>query len=255
MYQACYFQLAAIHDRCLYGRVLFFSLILFSKITVYAQVVGNEKENYKIVRINDQQWMLENLNVVTFRNGDSIPQAVSDEAWVTAGNEGRPAWCYYENKMENGIQYGKLYNWYAVNDARGLAPKGWHIPTDKEWSMTTLFLGGEDAAGTKMKSSKGWQLKGDHNNEALKESLPVQEKSDSDGYGNGTNESGFTGLPAGSRDRFGKFEYIGHVTYWWTATVFDAEFAWYRAIDETPWYVYRTSYYKQNGYSVRCIKD
>ena len=119
MYQACYFQLAAIHDRCLYGRVLFFSLILFSKITVYAQVVGNEKENYKIVRINDQQWMLENLNVVTFRNGDSIPQAVSDEAWVTAGNEGRPAWCYYENKMENGIQYGKLYNWYAVNDARG----------------------------------------------------------------------------------------------------------------------------------------
>ncbi len=73
-----------------------------------------------------------------------------------AGKEGKPAWCYYENKTENGSKYGKLYNWYAVNDPRGLSPAGWHVSSDAEWRQTTDFLGGEDAAGTKMKSSTGW---------------------------------------------------------------------------------------------------
>lgn len=208
-----------------------FTCLLFLAIPLRGQRI-NLKDTLKNVTIGKQVWMLENLEVDHFRNGNAIPEAKTDEEWLNAGKEGKPAWCYYENNIENGVKYGKLYNWYAINDPRGLAPEGWHVPTDDEWTQVTLFLGGEDAAGTKMKSSAGWT----HD-------------------GNGTNESGFSGRPAGSRDRFGKFDYLGHVTYWWCATAYDVEFAWYRAIDEVPWYVYRTNYYKQNGYSVRCVRD
>ena len=173
-----------------------------------------------------------NLDVSVFRNGDPVPEAKSDEEWKKAGKEGKPAWCHYENNVENGTKYGKLYNWYAVTDKRGLAPEGWHISSDAEWRNTTDFLGGEDAAGTKMKSSSGWT-----------------------GDGNGTNESGFSGLPAGCRDLNGKFGYIDKIGYWWTSTEKDSTLAWYRCIDQSPYYVYRTNYYKQNGLSVRCIRD
>src|SRR5260221_1474406 len=91
--------------------------------------------------------MAENLNVGSCRNGGPVPEARTEEEWVRVGREGKPAWCYYENKIENGVHYGKLYNWYAVTDPRGLAPPGWHVPTDAEWRQVTLFLGGEDAAG------------------------------------------------------------------------------------------------------------
>ena len=209
------------------------AILLLVDVTVYTQNVAvNSKEICTSIKIGEQVWMLKNLDAGNFRNGDPIPEAKTDEEWVKAGKEGKPAWCYYENKLDSGMKYGRLYNWYAISDPRGIAPNGWHVPTDTEWSMATLFLGGEDAAGTKMKSPKGWT----HD-------------------GNGTNESGFTGFPAGSRDRFGKFDYVGHVTYWWCATSYDHEFAWYRVIDEVPWYVYRTNFYKQNGYSVRCIRD
>ena len=192
----------------------------------------NKQEIYKTIKIDNQVWMLENLAVDHFKNGDMIPEAKTDEEWAIAGKQNKPAWCYYQNNIDSGAKYGKLYNWYAVNDPRGIAPEGWHVPSDSEWRMVTLFLGGEDAAGTKMKSPSGWT----HD-------------------GNGTNVSGFSGLPAGSRDRFGKFDYIGHIAYWWCSTPYDTDFAWYRVIDESPWYVYRTNYYKQNGYSLRCIHD
>lgn len=192
----------------------------------------NSLNTYKTVRIDVQEWMSENLNAGSFRNGDPIPEARSDEEWRKAGQEGKPAWCYYENKIENGGKYGKLYNWYAVTDPRGLAPAGWHISSDAEWRNTTDFLGGEDAAGTKMKSGSGWT-----------------------DDGNGTNESGFAALPAGCRDLNGKFGYIDKVGYWWTSTEYDTSLAWYRCIDRSPYYVYRTNYYKQNGLSIRCIRD
>ena len=91
--------------------------------------------------------------------------------------EGKSGWCYYDNKIENGKKFGKLYNWFAVNDKRGLAPAGWHISSDSECRYTTDFLGGEDTAGTKMKSATVWNK---------------------DGIG--TNESGFIGLPGGCMD-------------------------------------------------------
>jgi len=192
----------------------------------------NTPNTYQTIRIDTQEWMIKNLDVEFFRNGDPIPEARSDEEWRKAGEEGRPAWCYYENKAENGSKYGRLYNWYAITDQRVLAPAGWHISSDAEWRNTTDFLGGEDAAGTKMKSSSGWT-----------------------DDGNGTNESGFTGLPGGCRDLNGKFGYIDKIGYWWSSTEYYTTLAWYRCIDRSPYYVYRTNYYKQNGLSVRCVRD
>lgn len=216
--------------KAILARMLYLALVAILAAAHPSLAQQQKEKEYKKVTVDKQVWMGENLDVAFFRNGDPVPEAKTDEAWTKAGREGKPAWCYYENRIENGTRYGKLYNWYAVADPRGLAPGGWHVPTDTEWRVVTLFLGGEDAAGTKMKSPKGWT----HD-------------------GNGTNVSGFTGFPAGSRDRFGKFDYEGHVAYWWCSTPYDSDFAWYRVIDEVPWYVYRTFFYKQNGYSVRCI--
>jgi uncharacterized protein (TIGR02145 family) len=98
---------------------------------------------YKSVIIGNQSWMAENLNTSKFRNGDPIPEVKTDEEWAKALKEGRPAWSYYDNDQKKGAKYGKLYNWYAVNDPRGLAPIGWHIPTDNEWTALTDYLGGE----------------------------------------------------------------------------------------------------------------
>ena len=148
----------------------------------------------KDVKIGDQIWMAENLNVAKFRNGDLIPEAKTDKEWDNAGKNGQPAWCYYQNNTANGTKYGKLYNWYTVNDARGLAPTGWHIPTDKEWTVLSTFLGGEDVAGKKMKSV-GWL------------------------YGIvSTNSSGFSGLPGGSRGTNGNFSGVPYNGYWWSAS-------------------------------------
>ena len=141
-----------------------------------------------------QTWMVSNLNVETFRNGDPIPEAKTKEEWEKAGREQRPAWCYYENDPSNGPKYGKLYNWFAVSDARGLAPDGWRIPDESEIEALSRSLGGEFIAGGKMKNSLGWAWEG-----------------------NGSNQSGFSGLPGGSRDLagFGGQLELGD---WWTST-------------------------------------
>ena len=99
------------------------------------------------VVIGTQTWTTKNLDVETYRNGDPIPEEQDASTWanLTTG-----AWCYFANNTANGTTYGKLYNWYAVNDARGLAPNGYHIPTDAEWTILTDYLGGQLSAGTKM---------------------------------------------------------------------------------------------------------
>jgi uncharacterized protein (TIGR02145 family) len=131
--------------------------------------------DFSTVTIGNQTWASKNLDVSKFRNGDAIPLAKTDEEWSVAGNKGQAAWCYYDNDPANGIKYGKLYNWYAVNDVRGLAPKGFHIPSFDEWTILTDYLGGKEAI-TKMRSNFGW-----------KNNL------------NGTNSSGFAGFPGGLR--------------------------------------------------------
>jgi uncharacterized protein (TIGR02145 family) len=110
-----------------------------------------------VVVIGTQTWTAINLNVATFRNGDPIPEAKSPKEWKAASDNKQAAWCYYENNAANGTKFGKLYNWYAVVDARGLAKAGWHIPTDEEWTVLFDFLGGNDVAGKKMGT---WKCKG-----------------------------------------------------------------------------------------------
>lgn len=203
-----------------------------------ATILGGSKEEgaSKEVTIGKQVWMTQNLNVDKFRNGDPIPEAKTDEEWIKAGENGEPAWCYYKNNPDNGDRYGKLYNWYAVNDPRGLAPEGWKIPSDEEWSRLTDFLGGESVAGKKMKSTDFW--------------------ADNDGEsGNGTNESGFSGLPGGVRDVDGAFTSIGEFGYWWSSTEGSTVDAWYRYLSYNDGIVYRYDAYKNYGLSVRCLRD
>ncbi len=182
------------------------------------------------VRIATQTWAAANLDVIKFRNGDSIPEAKTNEEWVKAGDSGKPAWCYYNNDPVTGKKYGKLYNWYAVNDPRGLAPAGWSIPTDEDWVALTYSLGGQTVAGTKLKTAAGW----------------------ADGS-NGTNESGFSGLPAGYRVENGKFLNIGSIGTWWSATESKSATAFdhYLVLSGS---FSRSSNPKQRGESVRCIR-
>ncbi|MBN2790798.1 MAG: fibrobacter succinogenes major paralogous domain-containing protein [Candidatus Delongbacteria bacterium] len=159
----------------------------------FADIDGNI---YKIVKIGLQSWAGSNLNVSRFRNGDPILEAKSDEEWIKAGKKGKPAWCYYLNSSENGPLYGKLYNWYAVNDKRGLAPKGWRVAFDQDWDALSKGLG--DIPGAKLKEAgkNNWLKNAD----------------------NVTNETGFTVLPSGSRFAAGKFSGAGSQATLWTST-------------------------------------
>lgn len=185
------------------------------------------------IKIGDQYWMTENLDVAFFRNGDSIKQVKTKAEWETASKEGIPAWCYYENNPQKYGKYGKLYNWFAVNDKRGLAPRGWRIPNEIDWEELIGFLGGEEEAGAKLKSSEGWggQL------------------------GNGSNETQFNALPGGFRAAQFEFNTINFAGYWWESTDNNTLFAFYRTMSADNTIVKRSKGSKGNGFSVRCIKE
>ena len=183
------------------------------------------------VTIGTQVWATINLDVVTYRNGDIIPQVTDAAAWagLTTG-----AWCYYNNDAANGAIYGKLYNWYAVNDTRGLAPTGWHVPTDAEWTTLTTTLGGESVAGGKLKSVG-----------ATRWTTPNT---------SATNESGFSGLPGGYRSNSGAFYAIGTSGNWWSFTEYNTN-AWSRTLNYSDGIVNRYGKFKTCGFSVRCLRD
>jgi uncharacterized protein (TIGR02145 family) len=183
------------------------------------------------LKIGTQSWAAANLNVVTFRNGDTIPEAKTNKDWVKAGESGKPAWCYYNNDPSIGQLYGRLYNWYAVNDPRGLAPDGWKLPSDTDWEVLASYLGGSGAAGIKMKSSARW-------NEG----------------NNGTNDSGFTGFPEGYRHENGAFVNIGSIGIWWSSKEYNPPSAvdFYLSLSSS---FSRSSSPKQRGESVRCLRN
>lgn len=184
------------------------------------------------VRIGNQVWTVKNLNVGTFRNGEVIPEVKSAEDWEAAGAAGKPAWCYFDNDSTNGSLYGKLYNWYAVNDARGLAPAGWHVPSNDEWTVLTDNLGGADVAGIKLKADTGWLEKG-----------------------HGNNASGFTALPGGYRFFVGLFLNAGQDGGWWTSTKHSDGYAWLRYLYSNDRNIFVNHMHCKMGFSVRCVKD
>ena len=189
------------------------------------------------VNIDTQRWTNKNLEVTTYSDGTVIPQVTDPIAWaaLTTG-----AWCYINNTAANGTTYGKLYNWYAVagihdNDPntpnKVLAPAGWHIPTDAEWTTLTTFLGGESVAGGKMKIT-GTTFWTSPNTGA-------------------TNSSGFSALQGGYRDSNGSFSTING--NWWSSSEFSASNAWSRYLNYNFINAYRINYNKAAAFSVRCL--
>jgi len=211
-------------------------LVLFMCIA-FMICTAQINESVPAIKIGEQIWMSRNLDVSTFANGDLIPEAKTREEWNLASDNHLPAWCYYDNDTAIGRKYGKLYNWYAVADRRGLAPKGWHIPSDMEWKKLFDHLGGTRKAGNELKSSSLWSRRG-----------------------NGNNSSGFTGLPGGDRDASndgyggGYFGYINIYAFWWTSTKNKVKDALSYSLFQDG-LVRRRFSQKGEGYSVRCIKD
>ena len=189
--------------------------------------------HYPSVTICSQKWMDKNLDVTTYRNGDTIAYVTNSTAWaaLTTG-----AWCYYNNDPSTNATYGKLYNWYAVNDSRGLAPAGWHVPSDAEWTTIETCLGGSSVAGGAMKVT-GTTTWTSPNTGA-------------------TNSSGFAGLPGGYRYYYdGSFNDVGYYGYWWSSTEYNTTNAWYRYLYYNNGSIFRNLTDKRNGFSVRCLRD
>lgn len=200
---------------------------------IISDIEGNA---YNTIKINNQIWIQKNLNVSYYRNGDRIPQVTSPADWA-ALKVG--AWCYYNNDPANESIYGKLYNWYAVNDKRGLAPIGWHIPSSTEWISLTMYLNDtkNDSAGE------------------LKEVGFSHWKNPNYGI-NVTNKTGFTALPGGVRSTKGEYLNISLFGSWWNSNQISPISAWETSMNyfNNGVNVSSTSY-NESGLSVRCIKD
>ncbi len=192
---------------------------------------------FTTVTIGEQIWMAENLNVDKFKNGDPIPEAKTKEEWEKLGNEGKPAWCYYDFDAANGKIYGKLYNGYAVLDSRGLAPEGFIIPTNEDLTILIDFYGGKEKAGSKLKSNMGWE----------------------EGHNEESTSKEFYALPSGFYFN-GFFQDKGYGTMIWSQSVyFNSVYNHYDDLVILPLHyndklAYLSNQSKYNGCSIRCIK-
>jgi uncharacterized protein (TIGR02145 family) len=185
--------------------------------------------SYSTVQIGTQCWFQVSLQATKYLNGDSIPHITNATKWysLTTG-----AWCDYNNLTSNGITYGHMYTWYAVNDSRGLCPRGWYVPTNKEWTVLANFLGGVAVAGTAMKANSAlWSAN------------------------TGTNKSGFTGLPGGFRNSTDGFAFMGNVGHHWSAlsSPSGADDCALQDVDANAFVDSGSG--MANGFSVRCMKD
>jgi uncharacterized protein (TIGR02145 family) len=203
---------------------------MVSDRVVFKVKATNASGGYKTVTIGDQEWMAENLNVERYRNGDLIKEVKEDNQWYIT-NEG--AWCYYNNDVSNGAVYGKLYNWYAVNDGRGLCPVGWHVPSDEDWTTLEDYFEGAEWAGGNLKATHHW----------------FSPNADA------TDESGFGALPGGYRNGWGVNGDLGKDGFWWTADALNSADAWDRTLSYKDGEVGRSANRKTLGFSVRCIRD
>lgn len=205
---------------------------IFDSSVNYGTVTDQDGNIYKTITIGAQTWMAENLRTTIYNDGTSIPNIKDSDEWSNSTIGG---FCNYNNTTNSDTiaTFGRLYNWYAVNTGK-LAPKGWHVATDEEWRILTIYLG-ESVAGGK-----------------LKEIGKIHWNSPNTGA---TNKSGFTALPGGSRHYDGTFFGIGDVGFWWCTPESNISNAWY-------WYIYydinhvcRHFLNREYGFSIRCVKD
>jgi uncharacterized protein (TIGR02145 family) len=206
-----------------------YALLYYDSTGTVTDIDGNV---YKTVKICNQWWMAENLKVTKYQNGDSIPDVQDNSEWM---NLTTGAYCDYDLDSRNVSTYGRLYNWYAVDDSRNIAPAGWHVPSDAEWQILVECLGDSTVAGGKMKES-GTMHWINPNTGA-------------------TNESGFLALPAGSRSGTGLFGGKRYGAYYWCATPFSTYLAWHRSLENNYAGIYHFTYVKIDGFSVRCVRD
>jgi len=187
---------------------------------------------YHTVRIGTQVWMVENLKTSHYRDGTPIPNITDAEAWE---NLKSGAYCDYNNDAKNSDTYGRLYNWYAATDSHNIAPFGFHVPSDEEWTTLIDYLGGREVAGGKLKETgtSHW------------ESPNIM----------ATNTSGFTALSGGYRTPVGKFYDIGTRGFWWCSTQYDSGFAYVLDMGSTFSNAGSHARFKRGGFSVRCLRD
>lgn len=228
-------------------------LFSFNIGKVYAQVTDVDGKTYNTIAIGTQVWMAEDLEVTHYRNGDPIqyipcPQQLNynqdnqeSKAWESTKSG---VYCVgLRPRLDVFVKGGRfscmLYNWYAVNDSRGLAPKGWHIPTKLEWLTLFEYLGGFEVAGKKMKSRNGWDTK----------------------YAsNGNNISGFNALPTGERDNFGFYMAFSQYAWYWSATsegdyAYCLQLGWQYNLKFNKSGLNFMTNVRQSGEAIRCIKD
>ena len=239
-----------------FGADTTFSYTCAPSLGICGDPVSYQGYDYATILIGDQCWFAENLRSENYENGDAIPSNLSDSEWssTTSGAVavyGEGSSTCYKNSPDGDAcdeswslgEYGRLYNWYAVDDARALCPSGWHIPTDGEWMTMEMALGMSEAEAndTGLRgTNQGRQLKTDYgwNN-----------------GGNGTNSSGFSGLPGGNRNISGFFYYGGDRGHWWSSSP-SGSFAWYRYLHYSFEDVYRSNFLNPRfGFSVRCVRD
>lgn len=188
--------------------------------------------SYKTVKIGDQVWMAENLITNKYSNGDLINNIKDNYQW---SNSKIGAWCNYDNLIINDKTYGKLYNWYAVNDSRNVCPIGWHVPTVEDWTILSDNLGGDEFAGGKLKEIDylWWKFPNI----------------------GATNERGFTAIASGCRFNNGSFGNFGRFANWWTTNELDSKDSWNIYLSHANSSVSKYTYNKNSGFSVRCIMD
>ena len=206
---------------------------VFNTGLTYGTVTDIDGNIYKTITIGTQTWMAENLRTIHYRNGEIIPEVIDNSAWnaLTSG-----AYCNYNNTRNNDsiAIFGRLYNFYAASDSRNVAPAGWHVPSQTEWTTLITYLGGPSIAGDK-----------------LKETFTIHWNSSSAG----TNESGFTALPGGFRNSFFLFFGIGEIGTWWGTTA-NTNTAFSEMLLSNSGSVQGSqSVTLDIGFSIRCIKD
>ncbi len=188
---------------------------------------------YNTVTIGNHVWMVENLKSTRFRNGDQIPNVIDGNAWFNLSSS---AYCFYDNDIMNKYEYGLLYNWYAINDSRNIAPLGWHVPTEVELGSLIAYAGGQQNAGG-----------------SLKETGTIHWSEPNTGA---TNSFGFNGLPSGFRDVTGGFHSKGLTTTFWSSTLISP--------GDIARYISLSCYHRGsgwggdrlgNGHAVRCVRD
>ena len=210
--------------------------------------IAMEGYSYSTVLIGDQCWFAENLRTTVYGNGDVIPAGLSNSEWTTTASSGTVVYgegssnCSSTStdidacdEAQSLAEYGRLYNWYAVDDARGLCPSGWHVPTDGEWTNLENYItsqGFDGSEGTALKSPSGWNY-----------------------GGNGTDNFGFSALPGGDRNYgSGYFSQAGLMGYWWCSSP-NGGGAWSRFLFHNSPAIVRSGSNPRYGCSVRCLRD